>query len=276
MKAISLIILIFLASCSSSKKEVKHQGFVKIPAGEYKLGANKHPVNPSHTFKTDGFFISEAEITNAQFNAFIKATGYRTTAEKYRNAMTFKVGLDEFEWYNDSTANWRFPFGTSNEGIKNKMHHPVTCISFVDIKQYCKWAKVRLPTLDEWEIACRAGTKGKHFFEGDSSKITQYANIWLSKLHKEVTVPDSFLYTSPVKTYAPNAWGLYDVYGNCFEFCADRAKPYKKKQNLACARGGSWWCSKNSCNFFNSVDIGRVDKFASFSNQGFRVVLIQK
>jgi len=252
------------------------EGFVKIPAGEYELGAKGHYVNPHHKTKTNGFYISETEITNKQFEKFVKATGYKTIAEKYHNAMTFKVGLDEFEWYNDSTANWRYPFGTSNEGIASKMDHPVTCICFLDIQKYCAWAKVRLPTLDEWEIACRAGTKGKHFFQGDSTRVTEYGNIWLSRRHSEVNVPDEHLFTSPVKTFRPNPWGLYDMYGNCFEFCADRAGPYKQKKNLACARGGSWWCSKNSCNFFNSVDIGRCDRFASFSNQGFRVVLLDR
>ncbi|HLP14479.1 MAG TPA: SUMF1/EgtB/PvdO family nonheme iron enzyme [Flavobacteriales bacterium] len=265
-----------LVGCGQTKKTNGNEipeGFVNIPAGEYELGEKGHYVNPHHKTKTPGFYISATEITNKQFEAFTKATGYKTTAERFHNAMTFYVGLDEFEWYNDTTANWQYPFGIKNEGIKNKMDHPVTCISFLDIKKYCEWAKVRLPTLDEWEIACRAGTEGKHFFKGDSTHVPEYANIWLSRRHSEANVHDDYLFTSPVKKFKPNAWGLYDMYGNCFEFCADRAKPYKDKKNLACARGGSWWCSKNSCNFFNSVDIGRVDQFASFSNQGFRVVL---
>ena len=79
------------------------------------------------------------------------------------------------------------------------------------------------------------------------------------------------MYTSPVASFASNPWGLYDMYGNVFEFCSGKLKP-GESNTIAHARGGSWWCSKNACNFFNSYDIGRVSIHASFSNQGFRVV----
>lgn len=266
-------IFVLLVSCSVPKeKNETDQAYAEIPAGEYQLGGKFSYSNPPHKQKVNAYSIAKKEVTNQQFTAFVKATQYKTTAEKYHNAMTFYPGLDEFEWVRDSTANWRFPFGIENGGIQNKMDHPVTCISFVDAQAYCKWAKVRLPTLDEWEIACRAGSSEKYFFGKDSSLIHQYANIWLSRTHAEVTVKDSFLYTSPVGHFQPNAYGLYDMYGNCFEFCADKVEHLKKIKNVVCARGGSWWCSKNSCNYFNSVDIGRVDRFASFSNHGFRVV----
>lgn len=269
-----VLLFIVCFSCASPKEKAEEDlnDFARIPAGEYQLGDKNSFINPLHKTNVNTYYISKHEITNAQWNEFIEATGYVTTAEKYRNAMTFHPGLDEFEWVHDSTANWRFPFGIKEGGIENKMDHPVTCISFLDVQQYCKWAKVRLPTLDEWEIACRGGNNDKYFFGKDSTQIHRYANIWLSRTHAEVTVKDSFLYTSPVGHYAPNPYGLYDVYGNCFEFCSDKVKHLKNVKNVVCARGGSWWCSKNSCNYFNSVDIGRVDRVASFSNHGFRVV----
>lgn len=266
-------ILILLSACGKPAGTKKQKSdFARIPAGTYQLGDRSSFVNRPHKTFTKGFRISKHEITNRQWSDFTKATGYITTAEKFHNAMTFYTGLGEFEWVRDSTANWRFPFGEKNGGIENKMNHPVTCISFTDVQQYCRWAKVRLPTLDEWEIACRGGSKGKYFFGKDSTQINRYANIWLSRTHAEITVKDSFPYTSPVGSFAPNAYGLYDVYGNCFEFCADKTEHLKKTRNVVCARGGSWWCSKNSCNYFNSVDIGRVDRYASFSNHGFRVI----
>jgi len=264
-----------ITACSSSTKKEEVNDFATVPAGTYILGDKNSFVNPQHETRVKTYQISKHEITNQQFADFVAATGYRTTAEKYHNAMTFYPGLDEFEWVHDSTATWRFPFGQKNGGIENKMNHPVTCISFVDVQAYCKWAGVRLPTLDEWEIACRSGSKGKYFFGKDSTQISRYANIWLSPKHDSVKVNDDFLYTSPVGSFAPNSLGLYDVYGNCFEFCADKVSHLQKIKNVVCARGGSWWCSKNSCNYFNSVDIGRVDRFASFSNHGFRVVRVQ-
>src|SRR5690606_39087711 len=128
--------------------------------------------------------ISKTEVTNREWKLFIDQTGYTTTAEKLGNAMTFYPGLDEYEWVQDSTANWRFPFGMEKEGIELKMNHPVTCISFVDVLKYCEWANVRLPSLDEWEVACRANSEGYQFFK-DRKRIHEFANIWRGINHQE-------------------------------------------------------------------------------------------
>jgi sulfatase modifying factor 1 len=79
------------------------------------------------------------------------------------------------------------------------------------------------------------------------------------------------MYTSPVGHFKPNPWGLYDMYGNVFEFCTGKVAPGESR-TVAHARGGSWWCSANACHAFNSYSIGQVNQRASFSNQGFRVV----
>lgn len=247
--------------------------FVKIPGGKYILGEKGHAINPQHSVVLSSFYISKYEVTNAEFDRFVKATGYITIAELAHNALVFEPPLEEFEWNQDSTAYWRFPNGKSRGGIDNKMDHPVTCISFTDILAYCQWAGVRLPTLDEWEAASRAGAANRFFFGKTANRIGQYANIWHGADHRKADNGDAYLYTSPVGSFAPNAWGLYDMYGNVFEYCSDRIAALKDKDELAMARGGSWWCSASACGFFNSVDIGRNNKMASFSNQGFRVVL---
>lgn len=245
--------------------------FVLVRQGIYKVGKKGHLLNPLRSVAVGNFYIAKNETTNREFEQFIKATSYKTDAEKYHNALVFEPGLDEFEWMEDSTAYWRFPNGISRGGIENKMDHPVTCISYSDIMAYCKWANVRLPSLEEWEIACRCGSDDDYFFGNDKDKITQYANIWRGRDHLEADSSDGYMYTSPVGSFAPNPWGLYDMYGNVFEFCTSKLKP-SEKNTIAHARGGSWWCSKNACNFFNSYDIGRVNIHASFSNQGFRTV----
>ncbi len=247
--------------------------FIEIPAGKYILGQRGHVNNPLHTVDLKKpYYISNLEITNAQFKEFIDETHYITDAEKSHNALVFVPGLGVYEWLEDSTAQWRFPNGISRGGIESKMDHPVTCISYRDVLAYCKWANVRLPSLDEWEIACRAGSSTKLFFGNDKTQISKYANIWNGKNHFSQDTTDLYTYTSPVGHFQPNLWGLYDMYGNVFEFCEGSIASARNIANVACARGGSWWCSKNTCNFFNSVDIGRVKKNASFSNQGFRVV----
>ncbi|MRG48363.1 SUMF1/EgtB/PvdO family nonheme iron enzyme [Chitinophaga sp. SYP-B3965] len=227
--------------------------YINIPAGTYTVGEKGH-VRKVHI---TGFKIANTELTNASFEKFVLATGYVTDAEKFKNAMVFVPGLAEFRWLEDSTAYWRYPNGVSRGGIEQKMDHPVTTISYHDAQAYCAWAKVRLPTLDEWEIASRVGNT----FPG---------NIWHGRDHLQADNSDGFMYTSPVGSFQPNAIGLYDLFGNVFEFCSG-ALPGDGK-NVVHARGGSWWCSKNACSFFNATDIGRVQMRASFSNQGFRVV----
>lgn len=249
----------------------QQKAFVTIPAGHYAVGAENHPVNPLRTVFISSFSISTTEVTNREFSRFIQETNYITGAEKYRDALVFEPGLEEFRWITDSTANWRFPNGKGRGGIEEKMDHPVTCISFMDAVAYCKWAGVRLPSLEEWETAAKAGSKSIYFDSVTTDNIVAYANIWHGKDHLKADSSDGYMYTAPVASFKPNPLGLYDVFGNVFEFCTgslardgDRA--------VAHARGGSWWCSKHACSFFNAVDIGCVNPHASFSNQGFRVV----
>lgn len=253
-----------------SRAPVK-DSFVLVPKGQYQVGKAGFLLNPLRTVQVDSFFIAVFETTNSQFAAFVSATGYITDAERRQDALVFAPGLPEFRWMNDSTACWRYPNGISRGGIDHKMDHPVTCISYSDILAYCHWAAVRLPTLNEWEIACRAGTATDYFFGNSDTAINHYANIWHGRDHLAADSSDGYMYTSPVGSFAPNAWGLYDMYGNVFEFCSGRVSATESK-TIAHARGGSWWCSSRSCHFFTSYDIGRVNIHASFSNQGFRVV----
>lgn len=259
-----LTLLIYLLSFSSPASDTS---FVRIPAGDYWVGEKGHPLNPLRKVHVNSYYIAATEVTNRQFDEFVQATNYRTDAERLKNALVFEPGLQEFKWKEDSTACWRYPNGKSRGGIADKMDHPVTTISYTDIQAYCRWAKVRLPTLDEWEIASRAGARSAYFWGDDISQIGKYANIWHGHDHLVADSSDGYMYTAPVGSFAPNKFGLYDVYGNVFEFC----EGHLKNERTVHARGGSWWCSQHACSYFNSVKIGRVNPHASFSNQGFRV-----
>lgn len=248
--------------------------YVKITGGHYLLGEKGHDFNPPREVKLETFHISRYEITNKQFAHFVKSTGYVTLAEGNKDAFVFRIGLDEFEWIQDSTANWRFPNGKSQGGIEDKMDHPVTCISIVDAEAYCKWADVRLPTIEEWEVASLGPDKHQRYcFGNEVDSIYTHANIWHGKTHLMRYEGEDYITTSPVGSYKPNSFGLYDVYGNVFEFCANTPASFNQYEHVAATRGGSWWCSLYACGFFNSIDIGRVKRNASFSNNGFRVVL---
>ncbi|MBX3117575.1 MAG: SUMF1/EgtB/PvdO family nonheme iron enzyme [Fimbriimonadaceae bacterium] len=247
------------------------KAFVAVKAGKYTVGDTIRLDNFKRTVTLKAFEIARYETTNSEFEAFVKATKYVTDAERKHDAMVFDPPMEEFRWTQDKTAFWRFPNGKARGGIGDKMDHPVTCISYHDAQEYCKWAGVRLPTLDEWEVASRAGAKTDFFFGKENTEIGQYANVWHGRDHTKPDLSDGYMYTSPVGKFKPNPWGLYDIYGNVFEFCSGRVESDTSERSVH-ARGGSWWCSKNACNFFNSVDIGKMDIRASFSNQGFRVV----
>jgi sulfatase modifying factor 1 len=262
-------IVIFLLAIAMT---CQAQLFVCVPAGHYKIGKKGYLINPLRKVWVDSFFISPYETTNQQFAAFVAATSYVTDAERKHDALVFRPGLREFEWIEDSTAFWRYPNGISSGGIGEKMDHPVTTISYHDAEAYCRWAGVRLPTLEEWEVACRAGSSTDYFFGRSDDSISKYANVWLGMDHTQADSTDGYMYTSPVGHFAPNSWGLFDMYGNVFEFCSGTVRP-DEKESLSHARGGSWWCSSRSCHYFNSFNIGRVNKGASFSNQGFRVAV---
>jgi len=266
-KVNSLVIILLISTLTSPA-----QRFVRVPAGHYIIGKKGYLINPRRKVWVDSFYIAKYETTNREFAAFVAATSYVTDAERKRDALVFEPGLKEFEWIEDSTAYWRYPNGVSRGGIEDKMDHPVTTISYHDVEAYCRWAGVRLPTLEEWEVACRAGSSTDYFFGRTDDSISKYANVWLGADHTIADSSDGYMYTSPVGHFAPNPWGLYDMYGNVFEFCSGAVRP-DEKESLSHARGGSWWCSARTCHYFNSYNIGRVNKRASFSNQGFRVAV---
>lgn len=263
--------IISLAHSYYQESEHSNSPYIKIAGGNYVLGSEDHPVNPRREVRQMGFEISKYEITNAQFKIFVEETQYITEAEKNKNALVFRLGQNEFEWVEDSTAFWRYPNGISEGGIEDKIDHPVTCISYYDAQSYCSWDNVKLPSIEQWEIASLGENPSPLFFP-DSGDIHEYANIWHGLNHFSVSTDEDYITTSSVGSFKPNPFGLYDIYGNVFEFCNNVPETFDQDWKTAATRGGSWWCSKNSCNFFNSLDIGRVNKRASFSNNGFRVV----
>jgi formylglycine-generating enzyme len=247
--------------------------WVRIAAGEYSLGSPAHVTNKPHLLKTAGFRIADAETTNAQFAAFVQATGYRTLAERNGWSLAGGEGSAEWEWVRIDGANWRQPLGPAGVHAENLPDHPVTQICGEDARAYCKWLGGRLPTIDEWEAAARGGVTTR--FPWGEKFDDQKANIWNGDNHRRNTREDGFVLTAPVRSFPPNAIGLHDAVGNVFEYCEGHPPWMATDQsaNRICGRGGSWWCSKDSCGFFNLLDIGSMVKTASLPNQGFRVAM---
>jgi sulfatase modifying factor 1 len=240
--------------------KVSYEGMVQIPTSEFMMGASDNEGRsdeyPQHRVKINSFWMDATEVTNAQFKKFVDATGYVTTAEikpdweemkkqlppgtpKPDESLLIAASLvftqtssavnlnDASQWWSwTEGANWKHPQGPASS-IKGKDHYPVVHISWDDANAYAKWAGKRLPTEAEWEYAARGGLVNKKYFWGDEDpeKGKPKANIWQEKFPYLNTSVDKFKGAAPVKSFAPNKFGLYDMAGNVWEWCSDWYTP---------------------------------------------------
>ena len=236
------------------------EAMVWIPGGSFTRGSDhkfkqtraEYPEEaPVHTVTVDGFWMDLTEVTNRQFMEFAKDTGYQTQAERgwdpkdFPNAPPdqlkggallfksprakvelFRPGAEWQWWQFIQGANWRHPQGPASS-IKDRMSHPVVCITHEDALAYCKWAGKRLPTEAEWERAARGGLDHKLFMWGDEPQLggKWLANVFQGEFPNINTAKDGFPGTSPAKSFPPNSYGLYDMAGNVWEHCADLYRP---------------------------------------------------
>jgi len=159
---------------------------VLIPAGEFRVGSDdgESDEKPVHTVHLDAFYMDAYEVTNAQYQKFIEATGHRVP------------------------RNWdKHSFSASPD-------HPVVGVSWHDARAYAEWVGKRLPSEAEWEKAARGGLVGKKYPHGDN--LTHDDSNYHGTGGKDI-----WEYTSPVGSFAPNGYGLYDMAGNVWEWCAD-------------------------------------------------------
>ena len=236
------------------------KGMVWIPGGEFSMGAQDPPdmgtvgmqatrdSRPIHRVYVDGFFMDKTDVTNAQFAAFVKATGYITVAEKTPRAEDYPgappenlvagavvfsppehaVPLDDhFQWWSYvKGANWRHPSGL-NSSVKGKEVYPVVQVAYADAQAYAKWAHKRLPTEAEWEFAARGGLAGKPYVWGEKFKPDGkwMANTFQGHFPDQDSGADGFIGISPVGKFAPNGYGLYDMAGNIWQWTSDWYRP---------------------------------------------------
>jgi len=191
---------------------------VLIPAGEFQMGSNESDdEKPIHTVYLDAFYIDKYEVTNAQYKKFMDAKGYKAP-------------------------------GYWNDPKYNAPNHPVVGVTWNDAKAYADWAGKRLPTEAEWEKAARGGVTGKKYVWGDEWPPPNKAGNFDNSITK-----DGYTYTAPVGSFKPNGYGLYDMAGNVWEWCADwydnnyyftstKSNPAGPSSGTYhVCRGGSWY-----------------------------------
>jgi sulfatase modifying factor 1 len=225
------------------------EGMVLIKGGEFLMGADEFPDSrPMHKVAVDGFYMDEHEVTNAEFARFVKATGYKTVAERPLNPADYpgvpadklvpgsavftptvqKVSLENpLQWWNYVPgASWSQPEGKGTT-VKGRENLPVVHVAYEDAAAYAKWAGKRLPTEAEWEFAAQGG-KGNHtYYWGDQLKPGNkwVANIYQGSFPDKNLKEDGYAAAAPVKTFPANSYGLYDMDGNVWEWCEDLYRP---------------------------------------------------
>ncbi len=261
---------------------VKTDGdMVAIPGGTFTMGTNDgFPYEgPAHEVTVKPFKLDRSEVTVAQFAKFVADTGYKTEAETFGWSGVFDPA--QGGWEKSDGATWRHPDGPAS---KAKDDEPVCQVSYNDALAYAKWAGKRLPTEAEWEYAARGGMKQKTYAWGDELRPNgkPVANWWQGVFPQKDTGEDGFTNRGPVGQFAPNGYGLLDMSGNVWEWCADwyaddyyLKSPKDNPTGPAQAtdrviRGGSWMCSENYCNNYRVAGRSKTTPDTALNNLGFR------
>lgn len=221
-----------------------------IPGGTFEMGSNDfYPEErPVHRVAVDGFWMDRHPVTNAEFSAFVKATGYQTVAERFPKPKDYpgvnpallvpgslvfrkpqqKVSLrDNLSWWAYLLgACWKNPEGPDSN-LDDRENHPVVHVTFEDAAAYCKWKGKSLPTEAEWEFAARGGLEGAVYTWGDefAPEGRMLANTWQGAFPWQNLKYDGYEGTSPVGAFPANGYGLYDMAGNVWEWTDDFFRP---------------------------------------------------
>ena len=314
-------------TATPEREQSAQAGMIFIPGGAFRMGSDKHYPDeaPVHRVSVGSFWIDRTPVTNRQFRKFVNDTGYVTFAEiapdprDYPGAQPhmLKAGSlvftpprqpvdlrDWSQWWKFKFgANWRRPYGPRSS-ISGLDDHPVVHVAYRDAEVYAKWAGKNLPTEAEWEYAARGGLDGAEFAWGDEFKPggQHRANTWQGNFPNENLCEDGFERTSPVMAFPPNAYGVYDMIGNVWEWTADWwSQKHEADAPKACCvpenprgggeegsfdpcqprikiprkviKGGSHLCAPNYCRRYRPAARHAEAVDTSTSHVGFRCVV---
>ncbi|OLF14016.1 serine/threonine protein phosphatase [Actinophytocola xinjiangensis] len=261
---------------------------VSLPGGTFLMGTDDQEAaadgseGPVRPVAVAPFLIGAYTVTNERFARFVEDTGHETDAERFGWSYVFagllpgalRRGAPRPEgtpwWCGVNGAYWREPEGPGSV-LDGRGDHPVVHVSWRDADAYCRWAGGRLPTEAEWEYAARGGLEQRRYPWGD--ELTpggeHRCNIWQGRFPVNNTEEDGFLATAPVDAFPPNGFGLYNVAGNVWEWCADDWTT-DAPDAAKVIRGGSYLCHHSYCNRYRVAARTANTADSTAGNTGFR------
>jgi len=259
-------------------------------------GAAADGEGPTHEIELAPFLIDRTTVSNADFARFVADTGHQTDAEVLGWSFVFHLHLpDDFPptraaacapwWRHVDGANWMRPDGPQSS-IEDRLDHPVVHVSWNDAAAYARWAGSRLPTEAEWEYAARGGlVKCLYPWGNELTPNGEHrCNVWQGQFPIANTGDDGFIGTAPIRSYQPNGYGLYNMSGNVWEWCADWFSPTYYAQSprrdpqgppsgsARVIRGGSYLCHSSYCNRYRVAARSHNTPDSSTGHMGFRCV----
>ena len=277
-------------------------GLIALEGGTFHMGTDSiegfadDGEGPARDVVLDPFSIAPATVTNREFNEFVRATQYLTDADRSGFSFVFYLQAPEAArkevrrlpaglpwWLPVRYASWQRPEGPGSH-IHDRLDHPVVHVSWNDAHAYCRWAGVRLPSEAEWECGARGGLHGRRYPWGDELERNGQprCNIWRGSFPHEVA-PGWTPGTVPAAAGEANGFGLRNVAGNVWEWCADwfdsayhrstgaRNPLVSTATGRRSMRGGSFLCHDSYCNRYRVAARGSNTPDSSSSNCGFRV-----
>jgi sulfatase modifying factor 1 len=242
--------------------------------------------------------VETEAVSNQRFAEFVRSTGYVTDAERFGWSYVFAGFLDPPVraraprpsatpwWCGVVGATWRAPEGPGSD-LERRWDHPVVHVSWADAMAYCDWASARLPTEAEWEHAARGGLEQARYPWGNDLTPggRHQCNVWQGRFPALNTGADGHIGTAPVDAFDPNGYGLHNMVGNVWEWCADwwsvehpSAGPITDPSGppsgtTRVMRGGSYLCHASYCNRYRVAARSHNDPSSSTGNLGFRCVI---
>ncbi|CDZ37085.1 Sulfatase-modifying factor 1 [Neorhizobium galegae bv. officinalis] len=301
--------------CSGSRRETE-QGIFDTPAhtlsrglrgktiavkgGDTFVGTHDPVIpadgeGPERKVSLQDFHLEAETVTIRRFAEFVEATGYVTESERFGSSAVFAPLLGDIRlatggvagtpwWMRIDHATWRQPEGRGSS-IDDRLDHPVTHVSWNDALAFAKWVGGRLPTEAEWEHAARGGNRRRRYPWGEEEPTDEsiFCNIWQGRFPDTNTLQDGYFGTAPVRSFAPNEAGFYNLAGNVWEWTADPFKvrslskqaktrnEHAKRFSDKVLKGGSFLCHKSYCYRYRIAARMGLSPDSASSNTGFRI-----